>query len=180
MKDNRQISAVLLIQVLLSQLYQITAQCILIIVHTVLFLYHSLFLFCAVFFKQRQGSKQCCLLYTSNALIVGGGTLGYYLATLLSELKIDVRIVEAKRSRCEELSQLLPETTIICGDGTDKKLLMEEGLTQTEAFVTLTNMDEENILLSLFAKKNSSAKLITKVTRIAFDDIVEELDLRCV
>lgn len=112
-----------------------------------------------------------------NALIVGGGTLGYYLATLLSELKIDVRIVEAKRSRCEELSQLLPETTIICGDGTDKKLLMEEGLTQTEAFVTLTNMDEENILLSLFAKKNSSAKLITKVTRIAFDDIVEELDL---
>ena len=59
-----------------------------------------------------------------NALIVGGGTLGYYLATLLSELKVDVRIVESKIARCEELSQLLPETTIICGDGTDKKLLL--------------------------------------------------------
>lgn len=127
----------------------------------------------AAFFKKIGVHTQ----QVKNALIVGGGTLGYYLATLLSELKVDVRIVESKIARCEELSQLLPETTIICGDGTDKKLLLEEGLAQTEAFVTLTNMDEENILLSLFAKKNSNAKLITKVTRIAFDDIVEELDL---
>lgn len=108
---------------------------------------------------------------------MGGGTLGYYLASLLSDLKIKVRLVDAKPSRCEELSELLPDTTIICGDGTDKKLLLEEGLTQTEAFVTLTNMDEENILLSLFAKKISNAKLITKVNRIAFDDIIDGLDL---
>lgn len=112
-----------------------------------------------------------------NALIVGGGTLGYYLASLLNDLKIRVRLVEAKRERCEELSELLPDTTIICGDGTDKKLLMEEGLAQTEAFITLTNMDEENILLSLFAKKITNAKLITKVNRIAFDDIIDGLDL---
>lgn len=112
-----------------------------------------------------------------NALIVGGGTLGYYLASLLNDLKIKVRMVDAKASRCEELSELLPDATIICGDGTDKKLLLEEGLTQTEAFITLTNMDEENILLSLFAKKISKAKLITKVNRIAFDDIIDGLDL---
>lgn len=112
-----------------------------------------------------------------NAMIVGGGTLGYYLAALLDELKIHVRMVESNVSRCEELSELLPRITVICGDGTDKKLLLEEGLTQTEAFVTLTNMDEENILLSLFAKKNSHAKLITKVNRIAFDDIIDGLDL---
>lgn len=110
-------------------------------------------------------------------MIVGGGTLGYYLAALLDELKIHVRMVESNVSRCEELSELLPRITVICGDGTDKKLLLEEGLTQTEAFVTLTNMDEENILLSLFAKKNSHAKLITKVNRIAFDDIIDGLDL---
>ena len=73
-----------------------------------------------------------------NALIVGGGTLGYYLASLLDELKINVRMVESRPSRCEELSELLPRITVICGDGTDKKLLLEEGLTQTEAFVTLT------------------------------------------
>ena len=100
-----------------------------------------------------------------NAMIVGGGTLGYYLAALLDELKIHVRMVESNVSRCEELSELLPRITVICGDGTDKKLLLEEGLTQTEAFVTLTNMDEENILLSLFAKKNSHAKLILRYVR---------------
>lgn len=113
----------------------------------------------------------------SNALIVGGGTLGYYLATLLADSRIKVRMVEINQARCEELSELLPEATIICGDGTDKKLLLEEGLTQAESFVTLTNMDEENILLTLFAKKNSKAKLVTKVNRIAFDDIIDGLDL---
>ena len=112
-----------------------------------------------------------------NALIVGGGTLGYYLAALLIDLKIKVRIVENNPTRCQQLSELLPEATVICGDGTDKKLLLQEGLTQTEAFITLTNMDEENIFLSLFAKKNSKAKLVTKVNRIAFDDIIDGLDI---
>lgn len=112
-----------------------------------------------------------------NALIVGGGTLGYYLAALLIDLKIKVRIVENNQERCQQLSELLPEATVICGDGTDKKLLLQEGLTQTESFITLTNMDEENIFLSLFAKKNSKAKLITKVNRIAFDNIIDGLDI---
>ena len=112
-----------------------------------------------------------------NALIVGGGTLGYYLAALLIDLKIKVRIVENNQERCQQLSELLPDATVICGDGTDKKLLLQEGLTQTESFITLTNMDEENIFLSLFAKKNSKAKLITKVNRIAFDDIIDGLDI---
>lgn len=112
-----------------------------------------------------------------NALIVGGGTLGYYLAALLIDLKIKVRIVENNQERCQQLSELLPEATVICGDGTDKKLLLQEGLTQTESFITLTNMDEENIFLSLFAKKNSKAKLITKINRIAFDDIIDGLDI---
>ena len=112
-----------------------------------------------------------------NAMIVGGGTLGYYLASMLLQMKIKVSIVELNEKRCEELSDLLPDATIICGDGTDKKLLLEEGLERAEAFVTLSSFDEENILLSLFAKKISSAKLITKVNRIVFDDIVDELDL---
>ncbi len=112
-----------------------------------------------------------------NAMIVGGGTLGYYLASMLLQMKIKVSIVELNEKRCEELSDLLPDATVICGDGTDKKLLLEEGLERAEAFVTLSSFDEENILLSLFAKKISSAKLITKVNRIVFDDIVDELDL---
>lgn len=112
-----------------------------------------------------------------NALIVGGGTLGYYLASALSDMRIRVSLIEADRARCEELSELLPSVTVVNGDGTDKKLLMEEGLPNAESFVTLTNLDEENILLSLFAKKVSNAKLVTKVNRLAFDDIVDGLDL---
>lgn len=112
-----------------------------------------------------------------SCLIVGGGTLAYYLARQLLEMKIRVLIVEQDKNRCETLSELLPAATIINGNGTDRKLLMEEGLSQVESFVTLTNMDEENILLSLFAKEQSSAKVVTKITRLAFDDIIKNLDL---
>ena len=112
-----------------------------------------------------------------STMIVGGSTLSYYLAKLLLAMKIRVLIVEANKDRCEQLSELLPDATIINGDGTDKNLLLEEGLTRVESFVTLTNLDEENILLALFAKKNSNAKLVSKVNRIAFDDIIEGLDI---
>ncbi len=112
-----------------------------------------------------------------NALIVGGGTLGYYLAKQLLNMKIRVRIVEKDPKRCEELSELLPDAVIINGDGTDKKLLLQSGLPSAEAFITLTNIDEENIFLALYAKDQSNAKLITKVNRFAFDNIIEKLDL---
>ena len=76
------------------------------------------------------------------------------------------------------LTELLPKATILQGDGTDRRLLLQEGLPMAEAFVTLTNLDEENILLALFAKKHSQAKLVTKVNRLEFDDIIE--GMRCV
>ena len=127
----------------------------------------------AAFFKKiGLGTNQ-----VKNALIVGGGTLGYYLAKQLLSMKIRVRIVENDAKRCEELSELLPEAVIINGDGTDKKLLLQSGLQAAEAFITLTNIDEENIFLALYAKDQSNAKLITKVNRFAFDNIIEKLDL---
>ncbi len=128
----------------------------------------------AASFFQRVGLKTH---QVKNCMIVGCGTLGYYLAKQLLEMKIDVRIVDHSRERCETLSELLPDATIICGDGSDRKLLMEEGLDMAESFVTLTNLDEENVLLSLFAKDVSSAKIITKVNRLAFDDLIQKLDL---
>ena len=112
-----------------------------------------------------------------NAMIVGGGTIAYYLAKILIAMKIKVRIVEQNVERCEQLSELLPSATIINGDGTNRDLLMEEGLPCTESFITLTNLDEENILLSLFAKEHTKGKLITKVTKISFDHIIEKLDI---
>ena len=112
-----------------------------------------------------------------NCVIVGGSTIGYYLAKDLIANDIEVKIFEHKREKCEALAELIPEATILHGDGTDRKLLLSEGLNQAEAFVSLTNIDEENALISLFAKKHSKAKIVTKINRLEFDDIVESLDI---
>lgn len=112
-----------------------------------------------------------------NCMIIGGGKIAYYLTKQLIDMKIDVKIIEKDRKRCEELSELLPAAMIVNGDGTNKKLLLEEGLQNAEGIVTLTNLDEENILLTLFAKDQSHAKLVTKVNKIAFDDIIDRLDI---
>ena len=112
-----------------------------------------------------------------NCLVIGGGTISYYLAKALSDARISVKIIEQKTERCEFLSDLLPDTTIINGDGTDRALLLEEGLETAESFVTLTNFDEENIFLSLFAKNISNAKLVAKVNRLPYMDVIDQLDL---
>lgn len=112
-----------------------------------------------------------------NAFLVGGGTIGFYLAKNLLSQNIGVRIVEQNPKRCEFLAELLPDATILNGDGTDRQLLLEEGLPSAEAFVPLTNLDEENVLLTLFAKKHGNAKLVTKINRLEFDDILDGLDM---
>ncbi len=112
-----------------------------------------------------------------DTMIVGGGDTAYYLADLLLQSGIDVKIIEKDAKRCDELCDLLPKANILNGDGTDNLLLLEEGLEHTESFVALTNIDEENILLSLFAKSKTDAKLITKVNRIAYDDVIDNLNL---
>lgn len=112
-----------------------------------------------------------------SVMIVGGGTIAYYLARTLLTSGIRVKLVEKDLKRCEKLCELLPKATIVCGDGTDRDLLREEGLGRYEGFAALTNIDEENILLSLYAKKVGRMKLITKINRITFDEVIQELDL---
>lgn len=112
-----------------------------------------------------------------DVMVIGGGRTSIYLAKQLIEMGIKVKIIERQKERCEELSEMLPKAMIINGDGTDKDLLMEEGMTQTEAFLAMTDFDEENIMLALFAKSLSKAKLITKVHRIAYDEIIDSLDV---
>ena len=90
---------------------------------------------------------------------------------------ISVKIIEKDKARCEELSILLPKAIIINGDGTDQELLKEEGIAHIESFVPLTGIDEENILLTLFARQVSQAKVITKINRITFKDVISRLDL---
>ncbi|WP_283683123.1 Trk system potassium transporter TrkA [Parablautia sp. Marseille-Q6255] len=112
-----------------------------------------------------------------NLMIVGGSPIAYYLAKIMINSGVRVKIVEKSMKRCEELSDLLPKATIVYGDGTDKDLLLEEGIDRYESFAALTNIDEENILLSLYARKTGEKKLITKINRIAFDEVIRELDL---
>lgn len=112
-----------------------------------------------------------------DTMIIGGGETGYYLANQLIETGINVKIIEQDATRCDELCQLLPKATIINGDGTDNRLLLEEGIESAESVVSLTNIDEENILLSLFAKSKSNAKIVTKINRIAYDEVIDKLDL---
>ena len=112
-----------------------------------------------------------------NTMIIGGGKAAYYLANRLLHMGISVKIIEADKDRCEELSVLLPKAIIINGDGTEQELLSEEGIEYTESFVPLTGMDEENILLTLHASQVSGAKVVTKINRINFKDVISNLDL---
>ena len=112
-----------------------------------------------------------------NAMLIGGGKAAYYLAKQLIGMGIQVKIIEINKARCEELSILLPKAVIINGDGTNEDLLREEGIERAEAVVALTGIDEENILLTLYARRVSQAKTITKINRISFQDVINSLDL---
>lgn len=112
-----------------------------------------------------------------NALIVGGGAIAFYLSQELLENKVRVRIVERDLARCMQLAEELPEAQILNEDGSNRDFLLSEGLGSAEAFVALTNIDEENVLLTLFAKKHSKGKLVTKINRLEFDDIISGLEL---
>ncbi len=112
-----------------------------------------------------------------NVMIVGGGAICYYLSQELVENRVRVRIIERDAARCAQLAEDLPGAQILCEDGSNRGFLLSEGLASCGAFVALTNIDEENVLLSLFAKKHSQGKLVTKINRLEFDDILGTLDL---
>lgn len=112
-----------------------------------------------------------------RVMIVGGGTISFYLSRLLVEMNMDVKIIERDEKRCAFLSDLLPgSVTVICGDGTDQTVLNEEGLKDTDAFVALTGVDEENIIISLYAKNRGVDKIITKINR-NFGGMIDELEI---
>ena len=114
-----------------------------------------------------------------TVMIIGGGRVCYYLASLLINVGMKVKIIENNLDRCKELAEKLPKASIINGDGTDQELLMEEGITEADSFVALTGIDEENILISMFAKKSSNAKVIVKINRDNYSDLAAELGLDC-
>jgi len=112
-----------------------------------------------------------------TAMFVGGGKITYYVAKLLESTKVNVKILEQNMERCNELSELLPKAMVIHGDASNQELLLQEGIGQIDAFASLTGFDEENIMLSLYAASQSKAKLITKVNRIAFENVIDSMNL---
>ena len=114
----------------------------------------------------------------ADCMIIGGGTSAYFLATELIDMGIEVRIIEQDRARCEELSVLLPKAIVINGDGTSEDLLHEENIRHIESFIPLTGIDEENILLALHAAKvNDDVKVVTKINRVNYRDVIRGMDL---
>ena len=112
-----------------------------------------------------------------DVMVVGGGETAQYLCRILHRSGVSVKIIEKNPARCDDLCIKLPDVSIVCGDASDQELLMEEGIANASAFVALTGLDEENIFLSLFAKSIGRPKVITKINRIAFDDVIKHLDL---
>ncbi len=112
-----------------------------------------------------------------DVIIIGGGRVAFYLARQMLEMGAQVKIIENDEARAQDLCERLPKAMIIHGDGTDPDLLAEEGIDQADAFVALTGMDEENILLSLYAHKRTEGKVITKVDRLSFLSVLGDLGL---
>ena len=113
-----------------------------------------------------------------SLLLIGGGKMTYYVAKALEDTGISVKIIERDFKTCQTLSELLPKAMLINGDGTDQQLLMDEGIEQCGAIATFTGIDEENIMLSLYAGSlNPKAKMITKINRIGFDNVIRSMNL---
>lgn len=115
-----------------------------------------------------------------SVMIAGGGMIGYYLASQLLSVGMRVKIIEKDEDRSLEIARLLPKAIVICGDGTDQALLLEEGIMSVDAFVALTGIDEENIILSLFAKENTNAKVVTKINRDNYINIASQIGIDCI
>lgn len=113
-----------------------------------------------------------------STIMIGGGKSAFYLADQLIKTGIDVKIIEKDLKRCDELSELLPKATIINGDGINEALLEESGIRDVDSVVAMTGIDEENIMLSLFARQISKGiKSVTKINKISFTDVINRLDL---
>lgn len=113
-----------------------------------------------------------------DIIILGASTIAYYLAKLLADNSHNVKIIEKNPARCAEISETLPgSVTIICADGSDQDVLLEEGINTTDALVSLTGRDEDNILVSLFAMNQGVPKVIPKVNDMHKYAMVEKMGL---
>ncbi len=112
-----------------------------------------------------------------DVFIVGGGRIAHYLTAALEHLGMHVKLVERSMERCRQLSDMLPHTLVICGDGTDQELLESENVGACDAFIALTDRDEDNLIISLYALQQKIAKVIAKSNRQNYAGIARSVGL---
>lgn len=113
-----------------------------------------------------------------SVMIVGGDKVGFYLADMLSSKRYKIKLIENDKKRAEELATILPKITVIEGNGTQHELLIEEGIDAMDAFVALTNIDEENMIVSMFANKMRVKKTITQIKNDSLYAMLDELAIK--
>ena len=116
-------------------------------------------------------------LKIKNVMIIGGSKISYYLAKFLNDDKINNKIIDIDIDKCNDLSEKLNNTLVINGDASDKSLLIEEGIENTDAFVATTGIDEENVVYSMFANSVNVPKVITKINHLNFVEILENMGI---
>lgn len=108
-----------------------------------------------------------------KVLIVGGGMVGFYLASLLEKKGFDIKLIEVNTERCREIADKLSSTMILNGDGTDISLMREEGAGYIDVVFAVTGLDEKNLLCSLLAKQLGAKKILTRVNRYDYIKLFE-------
>ncbi len=112
-----------------------------------------------------------------SVMLLGGGRISYYLSRIVVPMGIHVTLFEINPSKARALSEPLPKIDVIVGDGTDQELLEEQGLSQMDAFVALSNRDEENLMTGLHASRSGVPKVVAKNSRMAYREILNDLGL---
>ncbi len=115
-----------------------------------------------------------------DVMIVGGGRITYYLESLLQKAHIKSTVIEKNRERCDSLSEEYASCTVVCGDGTRQDLLLEEGLAQTDAFLALTDTDEENAIVSMYAMTKGVRKTVTLIRAMSYVDFFRRVGLQSI
>ena len=113
----------------------------------------------------------------NEVMIVGGGRITYYLTRMLLELGMAVKIIELNKDKCINLVEKFPQATVIHGDGTDHELLLSESLEEMDAFIALTDNDEENVIISMFAQSHGVTHVLPKVNRVSLGFLLDKLGL---
>lgn len=117
---------------------------------------------------------------SKDVILLGGGKVSFYLAKTLIKSGANVKIIEKNPERCNFLSEAMPEAVIIQGDCMDQSLLLSEGVEHADGIAALMDYDEENIIITMYLKGITKAKLITKVNNASFDPLLHDQNFECI